>query len=79
MASLGCQGWVSPHPHLGAVSPGVSLCPSSSGMLTALLHQDGSPTALAPVLDIDHPLGIGVAEIGAVRWPIVDLGIRDTM
>lgn len=79
MAPLGCQGWVSPHPHLGAVSPGVSLCPSSSKMLTALLNQDGSPMALTPVLDIDHPLGIGVAKIGAVWWPVVDLGTRDTM
>lgn len=46
-------------------------------MLTALLHQDGSRMALTPVLDIDHPLGIGVAKIGAVWWPIVDLGTRD--
>ena len=32
---------------------------------------------VTPVLDIDHPLGIGVAEIGAVRWPIVDHGLID--
>lgn len=26
-----------------------------------------------PVLHIDHPLGVGIAEIAAVRRPVVDL------
>lgn len=32
------------------------------------------PPGSAPILDVDHPLGVGVAEVGAVRWPVVNLG-----
>lgn len=32
---------------------------------------------ITPILDVNHPLGIGVAEVGAMRWPIVDHGLID--
>lgn len=31
----------------------------------------------SPILDVNHPLGIGVAEVGAMRWPVVDLGMSE--
>lgn len=57
----GCEAW-EPCPGNPRGPPPFS-CRVSAG------HVGGGP-----VLHVDHPLGIGVAKIAAVRRPVVDLG-----
>lgn len=72
--------------HLHLLSPGVSSAPFNSwgpqkiplALITGGCSQGLSCIPpITPILDVDHPLGVGVAKVGAMWWPVVNLGARE--
>lgn len=74
--------------HLHLLSPGISPALfnswESQGIPLALIISGCLKPARAlpcpppaPILDVNHPLGIGVAKVGAVRWPVVNLETKE--
>lgn len=65
--------------HLHLPSPGISPASTwkSHWIPLALKTSGCSHVPSSPILDIDHPLGVGVAKVGAMRRPVVDLGMSE--